>query len=212
MRKTTVVLAALAGLMAGLALSSLPAATGPSGVAGVAGAPAAVSAAGGPSDTTEAAVAAAGGPSGTAVSADAAAGGPSATEDAAEAGAGGPSDTEDEEDAEDAIRLDRLAEESIEKRKLASARRYREQALAARQEALGPDHPKTIKSMNELGSVLYKLGKYRAASDMFYRAYAAMEGELTPGEPVKKLDLPNASDSILDELLTLPDDDLEALV
>ena len=45
----------------------------------------------------------------------------------------------------------------------AGARSYYERSLAIREEALGPDHPATAQSLNNLGTLLHELGEYEAA-------------------------------------------------
>ncbi|MEZ4642022.1 MAG: tetratricopeptide repeat protein [Chloroflexota bacterium] len=47
---------------------------------------------------------------------------------------------------------------------LAAARPFCERALAIREKALGPDHPDTATSLNNLGSLLYAMGDLAAAA------------------------------------------------
>ena len=57
------------------------------------------------------------------------------------------------------------------------------QALAARQRVLGPDHPYTLASMNNLGDRLGRLGQHDAAAYMARQALTAQQRVLGPEHP-----------------------------
>ncbi len=55
---------------------------------------------------------------------------------------------------------------------LAAARPYLERALAIYEKALGPDHPDTATSLNNLGGLLQAMGDLAAARPYYERALA----------------------------------------
>jgi tetratricopeptide (TPR) repeat protein len=63
---------------------------------------------------------------------------------------------------------------------LAAARPYYERALAIREKVLGPDHPDTAVSLNNLGNLLQAMGKLAAARPYYERALAIREKALGP--------------------------------
>ncbi|MCC6601838.1 MAG: tetratricopeptide repeat protein [Anaerolineae bacterium] len=65
----------------------------------------------------------------------------------------------------------------------AAARPYFERALAITEKALGPDHPDTAQSLNNLGGLLKTLGDLAAARPYFERALAIKEKTLGPDHP-----------------------------
>ncbi len=73
-----------------------------------------------------------------------------------------------------------------------SARRYAE-ALALREAALGPDHPRVAESLNNLASARFALGTYDEAADLYLRALALFERTLGPDHPQVATTLSNLS-------------------
>jgi tetratricopeptide (TPR) repeat protein len=63
------------------------------------------------------------------------------------------------------------------------ARPLQERALAIREEALGPDHPDTADSLNNLACVLYYQGDLAGARPPIERALAIREKALGPEHP-----------------------------
>lgn len=66
---------------------------------------------------------------------------------------------------------------------LAAARPYYERALAVRERVLGPDHPDTATSLNNMAILCYYEGNLPAAADLMRRALAIWEKVLGPGHP-----------------------------
>ena len=56
-------------------------------------------------------------------------------------------------------------------------------ALAIREKALGPDHPDTAQSLNNLGALYAKQGAYAKAEPLHIRALAIMEKALGSNHP-----------------------------
>jgi hypothetical protein len=56
-------------------------------------------------------------------------------------------------------------------------------ALKAREKVLGPEHPDTLASANNLGRVLQRQGKHEEAEAMHLRALNAQEKVLGPEHP-----------------------------
>ncbi len=65
----------------------------------------------------------------------------------------------------------------------AAARPLYERALAIRERTLGPDHPDTATSLNNLAWLLYWQGEYAAARPLYERALAIRERTLGPDHP-----------------------------
>jgi tetratricopeptide (TPR) repeat protein len=65
----------------------------------------------------------------------------------------------------------------------AGARPYYERALATRERALGPDHPDTAVSVNDVAGVLWMQGDYAGARPYYERALATRERALGPDHP-----------------------------
>ena len=65
----------------------------------------------------------------------------------------------------------------------AATRPFYERALAIREKALGPDHPHTALSLNNLGALLDSMGDLAAARPFFERALAIREKALGPDHP-----------------------------
>jgi tetratricopeptide (TPR) repeat protein len=63
---------------------------------------------------------------------------------------------------------------------LAAARPYLERALDITEKALGPDHPDTVRSLNNLGGLLKTMGDLAAARPYYERALAITEKALRP--------------------------------
>jgi len=49
-----------------------------------------------------------------------------------------------------------------------------QKALAVREKALGPDHPDTATSYNNLAGVYYRMGDYKSALDLFLHSYLVL--------------------------------------
>src|SRR5690606_13025540 len=58
-----------------------------------------------------------------------------------------------------------------------------ERALAIREKVLGPDHPDTAQSLNNLGLLLKTMGDYGGARGYYERALAIAEKVLGPEHP-----------------------------
>ena len=56
-------------------------------------------------------------------------------------------------------------------------------ALAIREQALGPDHPDTAQSLNNLAALYYAQGRYAEAEPLYRRALAIREQALGPDHP-----------------------------
>ncbi|MCP4427954.1 MAG: tetratricopeptide repeat protein, partial [Chloroflexi bacterium] len=65
----------------------------------------------------------------------------------------------------------------------AGARPYYERALAIREAQLGPGHPDTAVSLNNLGELLRAMGAYGEARPYYERALAIWEEQLGPDHP-----------------------------
>ena len=55
--------------------------------------------------------------------------------------------------------------------------------MAIREKALGPDHPHTATSLNNLAGLYYTQGKYDLAEPLYERALAICEKVLGPDHP-----------------------------
>jgi tetratricopeptide (TPR) repeat protein len=65
----------------------------------------------------------------------------------------------------------------------AAARPLFERALAIREKALGPEHPETAQSLNNLAALLQDQGDLAGARPLYERALAIREKALGPGQP-----------------------------
>jgi Tfp pilus assembly protein PilF len=65
----------------------------------------------------------------------------------------------------------------------AGARPYYERALAIREAALGPDHPDTARSLNNLAILCYHEGDMPEAARLMRRALEIREARLGPEHP-----------------------------
>ena len=81
----------------------------------------------------------------------------------------------------------------------AEARPLYERALAINEKVLGPDHPETATSLNNLASLLNTLGEYDAARPLYERALAIYEKVLGPDHPSTATSLGNLA-GLLDTL------------
>ncbi len=61
--------------------------------------------------------------------------------------------------------------------------RYLEQALRITEAAVGPDHPDTAMSLNNLAALIHEQGKYAEAEPLYRRALGIQESELGPDHP-----------------------------
>ena len=68
---------------------------------------------------------------------------------------------------------------------------FSQRALAIREKALGPDHPDTARSLNNLGYLLQAMGDLPAARPFYERALAIREKALGPHHPDTALSLNN---------------------
>ena len=78
---------------------------------------------------------------------------------------------------EDIIDIANLLHEQVQ---LVAAGELYQRALAGREKALGPDHPSTLDTVNNLGLLYSDLGKLNKAEDMYQRALAGYEKALGP--------------------------------
>jgi tetratricopeptide (TPR) repeat protein len=67
------------------------------------------------------------------------------------------------------------------------ARPYYERALVIREKVLGPEHPGTALSLNNLGALLRSQGDLAGARPYFERALAIWEDQLGPDHPDTKI-------------------------
>ncbi len=65
----------------------------------------------------------------------------------------------------------------------AAARPYGERALAIREKALGPDHPDTARSLNNLGTLCFYEGDLPASAAYLRQALRIWEKRLGPNHP-----------------------------
>ena len=61
-----------------------------------------------------------------------------------------------------------------------------QRALAIREEVLGPEHPDTATSLNNLAGLYYAQGKYSLAEPLLKRALAIREKQLGPEHPTQQ--------------------------
>jgi tetratricopeptide (TPR) repeat protein len=61
--------------------------------------------------------------------------------------------------------------------------KWSEQALAIREKQLGPDHPSTGTSLNNLAGLYRSMARYEAAEPLYLRALAISEKQLGPDHP-----------------------------
>ena len=66
---------------------------------------------------------------------------------------------------------------------LAGARPYYERALAIYEQALGPDHPDTARSLNNLAILCYHERQLAEAARLMRRALVIREAALGPNHP-----------------------------
>ncbi|HRQ41353.1 MAG TPA: FxSxx-COOH system tetratricopeptide repeat protein, partial [Chloroflexota bacterium] len=74
---------------------------------------------------------------------------------------------------------------------LMAARPYSERALSIREKVLGPEHPHTAASLNNLGALLQTIGDYQGARPYYERALSIYEKVLGPEHPHTALSLNN---------------------
>lgn len=63
------------------------------------------------------------------------------------------------------------------------ALRLHQDALAQREQTLGPDHPDTVRSLTSLANTCYAAGRYPEALELFQEALARRERTLGPEHP-----------------------------
>jgi tetratricopeptide (TPR) repeat protein len=83
--------------------------------------------------------------------------------------------------------------------KRAAARPLLERALAIYERALGPDHPDTAQSLNNLAMLLGDQGELAAASPLLERAVAISERALGPDHPNTATGLTNLASLLGDQ-------------
>ena len=86
-------------------------------------------------------------------------------------------------DAEKVKQLDAEVEQLYEAGKYAEATAIAERSLAWREVKLGPEHPDTAESLNNLAALNYSQGLYAKAEPLFQRALAITEKALGPEHP-----------------------------
>jgi CHAT domain-containing protein/Tfp pilus assembly protein PilF len=82
-----------------------------------------------------------------------------------------------------------------QKRDYAKARELFERALAIREKVLGPEHPSTATSLNNLASTYKKMHDYAKARELHERALAIREKVLGPEHPDTATSLDNLADT-----------------
>ena len=87
--------------------------------------------------------------------------------------------------------------------KYAEARQVAEQAVALAEKALGPDHPDTAGSLNNLANLLKAMGDLPAARPLYERALAIREKSLGPDHPDTATSLNNLA-AVLKAMGDLP--------
>ena len=105
---------------------------------------------------------------------------------------GGDSEPPDGAERSASYLLDRLAAyRQVALAAYASARPLYERALAIREKALGPDHPDTATSLNDLAVLVLAQGDLAAAQLLYERALAIYEKRLGRNHPVIAVSLDN---------------------
>src|SRR5438552_1919624 len=90
--------------------------------------------------------------------------------------------------------LDRQVFELHRRGKYAEAIPLAEQSLAIREKALGPDHPNTAASLNNLAGLYQSQGAYRKAEPLYVRALAILEKTLGTDNPDTAASLNNLAE------------------
>jgi tetratricopeptide (TPR) repeat protein len=93
--------------------------------------------------------------------------------------AGKPQSIQDTE----AGKLDRRIQELYKAGKFSEAVPIATRVLELREKALGPEHPATATSLNNLGTLYVKMGDYAKAEPLLQRALKIREKVLGPGHP-----------------------------
>ena len=91
-------------------------------------------------------------------------------------------------DAEKVKQLDVEVERLYEAGKYAEATVIAERSLAWREVELGPEHPDTANSLNNLAGLNYSQGLYAKAEPLYQRALAIREKALGPEHPETEVD------------------------
>jgi Tfp pilus assembly protein PilF len=79
--------------------------------------------------------------------------------------------------------LNRAGSYSVGRAGYSAARQLHERALAIREKVLGPEHPDTAQSLNNLGVLLKEHGDLAGARPLYERALAIREKVLDPEHP-----------------------------
>jgi tetratricopeptide (TPR) repeat protein len=93
-------------------------------------------------------------------------------------------------------RQDSERSQSVGLTHLAGAEPLYRRALAIDEKALGPEHPSTAISLNNLGSLLKARGDLAGAEPLYRRALAIDEKALGPDHPYTAVDLDNLAGSL----------------
>ena len=67
-----------------------------------------------------------------------------------------------------------------------------EQVVAIYEKSLGPEHPDTAQSLNNLASLYQRMGDYARAEPLFHRSLKIREKVLGPDHPITALALNNS--------------------
>ncbi len=96
--------------------------------------------------------------------------------------------------AAEADALSRKVEALYRSGRYAEAIVLAEKAIALREKALGPEHPDTAKSLNNLAELYYWMGAYAKAEPLYRRALAIFEKVLGPEHPLTATSLNNLAE------------------
>jgi tetratricopeptide (TPR) repeat protein len=95
--------------------------------------------------------------------------------------------------------LDRAGGYFLGRAAYAQAAQFFRDALAVKEKTLGPDHPNTATSLNNLALALKEKGDFAAARPLQERALAIVEKALGPAHPSTATNLNNLANVLLDE-------------
>jgi tetratricopeptide (TPR) repeat protein/predicted Ser/Thr protein kinase len=101
--------------------------------------------------------------------------------------------------------------------KWAEAQSWCEKSLALREKVLGPHHPETAASLNNLGELLFEQGKYEEALVRHQRALEIRQAALGPRHPETSMSLSNISNvramqGKFDEAIKLAQEALDIMI
>ena len=98
-----------------------------------------------------------------------------------------------------ATNLDKQAETLCDQGGYAAALPFYEQAFAIREQTLGPGHPHTAASLNNLALLYNRLGNYKAALRLCQRALKICEQTLGPYHPDTATSLNNLAETVTNQ-------------